>query len=461
MRLIPALLVTAALTLCAPARGQPSAPARMTLDEAVARALANHPRLRASRANEHAAEARVDEARTRELPGVGASAEINRSTANTPPGAFFLASGFVPVAGAPRGTTIDAGSWQTGVSLWANWDVTSLARQAAEVDVALAAKGATEQTTHVRELETAYATADAFVAVLAAREASRAAEASFARARVFHIVVRALVDQDLRPGVDAARAESEVARAETVLARAQQNDALRSAELVEAIGGSDRPIEPEPGTLLAPIDEVRVAPTAAVDAHPVVRQKTMTIERASAQRRAINLQFLPRIDLLASVWLRGSGVYGSAADGLAPNIPNWAIGAVATWNVLDWSAIRARARAADATRDAAVADRDDAALTVTGQVRAASAILEGSVRIARTTPTALATARAVEQQTLARYQAGLAQAVDVADAQRALAQAEADDAVARLEVRRAALLVARAAGNLAPFFASVRAAGGR
>jgi hypothetical protein len=37
-----------------------------------------------------------------------------------------------------------------------------------------------------------------------------------------------------------------------------------------------------------------------------------------------------------------------------------------------------------------------------------------------------------------------------------LAQAEIDDAVARLEVRRAQLLLARASGDLGPFFAQAR-----
>jgi hypothetical protein len=50
--------------------------------------------------------------------------------------------------------------------------------------------------------------------------------------------------------------------------------------------------------------------------------------------------------------------------------------------------------------------------------------------------------------------------VDVADAQRVLAQAEIDDAVARLEVRRALLLFSRASGDLGPFLAQSRSGGG-
>jgi outer membrane protein TolC len=80
------------------------------------------------------------------------------------------------------------------------------------------------------------------------------------------------------------------------------------------------------------------------------------------------------------------------------------------------------------------------------------------MKIAADTPEALAAARTAEQQVTARYQAGLAQVTDVADAQRVLAQAEVDDAVARVEVWRAELLDARAAGNLTPVFSAARGA---
>jgi outer membrane protein TolC len=79
--------------------------------------------------------------------------------------------------------------------------------------------------------------------------------------------------------------------------------------------------------------------------------------------------------------------------------------------------------------------------------------------VAQQTPPALASAKAAEQQALARYQSGLAPVFDVADADRVLAQAEIDDAVARLEVRRALLLLARASGDLGPFLAHARSGG--
>jgi outer membrane protein TolC len=56
----------------------------------------------------------------------------------------------------------------------------------------------------------------------------------------------------------------------------------------------------------------------------------------------------------------------------------------------------------------------------------------------------------------ARYQAGLATVVDVADAQRLLTQAEIEDSLARLRVWRALLTLAASQGNLEPFLQEVR-----
>jgi outer membrane protein TolC len=103
--------------------------------------------------------------------------------------------------------------------------------------------------------------------------------------------------------------------------------------------------------------------------------------------------------------------------------------------------------------EVARAQRSDVEQAVETQIETARQVLEASRRVALNTPIALNAARAAESQATARYRAGLATVVEVAEAQRLLAQAEAEDAVARLNVRRAELLLARAVGDLDPFLA--------
>ena len=63
----------------------------------------------------------------------------------------------------------------------------------------------------------------------------------------------------------------------------------------------------------------------------------------------------------------------------------------------------------------------------------------------------LAAARQTETQATARFQAGLGTIVEVADAQNLLADAEYQDAAAKVDVWRALLADAVAHGDLAPF----------
>jgi outer membrane protein TolC len=449
---VAALFLAGSLT--ALAETVPSRP--MTLDQVVTAALAKHPRIRSGEAQERVTDARVDETRTSRLPGVGVSAQVNRSTGNTPPGAWFSTTGFPPIAGAPRGKTLDSGTWQTGASLWANWDVLAFERQAAAIDAALAARSEASAVAQADRLQVAYEAADAFVQLVEAQETVRAATASVDRAQVLVSMTQPLVQQSLRPGADAARAQAELAAAQTVLARTEQTRDVRRARLAEAMGDASLHVEVDPGRLAEAVDDIPAQPTVPSPNHPDIARTNAEVARAQQQQAVVAVEYLPRLDLVAALWARGSGYLQSPADGLVPDIPNWATGAVVTWSLFDIPAIRARARVASAATDSAAALRDETYLAVAAQLSSATAVLQGAQRVAKQTPATLASARAAEQQIVARYRAGLAPVVDVADAERLLLQAEIDDAVARLEVRRALLAVARAAGDLGPFLAAAR-----
>ena len=73
--------------------------------------------------------------------------------------------------------------------------------------------------------------------------------------------------------------------------------------------------------------------------------------------------------------------------------------------------------------------------------------------MAANTPIEVTAARTATEQATARYQAGLGNIDEVAEAQRLLTQSEIDDALARLGVWRGLLGVATAAGDIQPFVA--------
>jgi outer membrane protein TolC len=335
--------------------------------------------------------------------------------------------------------------------------VTSIIREAAQVDFALAGTAQARAETSLRRLEVAFGAADGFLVLLEARETVRAASAGVERGRIFTTIVKSLVAQDLRPGVDGARADAEVAIAETDLARAEQNELESRAGFVQALGDASSQFEPAPGGLLAAADD-RLLPDR-IGEHPLVREAEAGVLKSERAESVTKLEYLPRVQIMGALWLRGSGLYGSPADGIAPDIPNWAVGATVSWSILDIPGTDARSHAARAEHAASLAHRDEAALAIASEMQRAVAARKGALAVLKTTPTALASAGQAEEQALARYRSALSQAVEVADAERLLTQAEVNDALARLQVLRAELLVARASGDLEPFLARARRGG--
>ena len=76
--------------------------------------------------------------------------------------------------------------------------------------------------------------------------------------------------------------------------------------------------------------------------------------------------------------------------------------------------------------------------------------MKAALEMSRNTPVERQAAIDAETRARARYQNGLAPITEVAEANRLLAQADADDAVARLSVWRAHLALAQARGDLKP-----------
>ena len=103
--------------------------------------------------------------------------------------------------------------------------------------------------------------------------------------------------------------------------------------------------------------------------------------------------------------------------------------------------------------NAETARYDDGLLVIAHERRVAEATLEAARAVVLNTPVQLEAARLTEQQARARYDAGLTSIVEVAEAQNLLAHAEYQDAAARIDVWRALLAQAVAAGDLAPFIA--------
>ena len=307
------------------------------------------------------------------------------------------------------------------------------------------------------QFEVAASAADAYLTLVAAQETVHAAQAGVDGAEVVLRTITAQVNAELRPGADQSRAEAELAAARTQLIQAEQAVDISRATLAQFTGGDPSHIDAAPGSLTQlPANQSPVPLNAA--ANPMVVEQNAAVEQAHAQLRALERTYFPRFYMQGAAYARGSGAETNGErlgglNGLGPNVQDYALGFTVTFPIMDLAALRAREAAQNATIKSQAARSEQLAVDLRAQWNRAVATLNGARRIAANTPVQVSAARTALQQATARYQAGLGNIDEVAEAQRLLTQAEIDDALARLGVWRGLLGIATAAGDIQPFVA--------
>lgn len=461
MGTVPCLVLVLAIALTAtPAVAQPAGP--ITIGDAIAAAVSAHPGTAEATARAEAAAEAVDLARAAYLPKLDAMWQVTRATRNNVFGAFFPQN-VIPISGPVLGTDSFESAWGSATSLVFSAEVFDFGRRSAQVREARAGRDAAAAHADAVRLSAGVRAADLFLTVAGTAKVVEADTTTVARLEQLQRAVGALVSADLRPGADRARVDADLAAARGRLYANEQSLEVARIRLAVAMGQAGASPAVNAAPLLAASPGGLAADAAPVDVatHPTVREGAAQAQAAAAARDAARLAWRPTLLVQGALSARGSGaLLDGAIDngaGLWPDVPNWTAGVSMTFPLFDFGATRARV----AQRGSFViaADARQRALTdeATGAAREARVMAEAARRIAGTVPMRLTAARDAAAQARARYDAGLTGIVDVVEAERVLAQAESDAALAALALWRARLAQAAAAGDLAPFVADAAA----
>src|SRR5436190_11899970 len=453
------LVVVGCLLSPGRAGAQPAVSGPLSLNDAVQLALKNYPAIKESRARAQAADEGIVVARTAYLPRLDLLWQENRATTNNVFGLVLPQSVVPPISGPVLGTRSYDSVWGSAAGVQLSWEALDFGQRKANVDAARAQSSFAKAQTDLTALDVAAAAADAFVTVLAADEAVRAAQANVDRLQVFANNVRTLVANQLRPGADESRANAELAIAKNQVSQAIQTADLARASLADAIGAAGTAVEPA-ASGLANLPQVSPPGAGEFASHPAARAELAVVDTVRARERLLDRSYFPHVYFLSTFAARDSGaqVPGQPlpGTGLWPQVPNWAAGLSVTFPVFDLFTVNAHKRVELQNELAERARYDQTIQTLTTQDARARAVMKAALDIAQNTPIERQAATAAESQARARYGSGLASITEVAEAQRLLAQAEADDAVARLSVWRAVLAAARVRGDLGAFLEQVR-----
>ena len=424
-----------------------------TVDQVVAVALEKYAAVRVSSEKVTEAAQAINLARTAYLPQADFLAQANRATRNNVFGMVLPQSTLPGISGPPLAENSMTNVWGTAIGFLVSWEPFDFGLRAAKVNAASAHQRYAESALTRTKFEIAAGAADGFLTLLAAEQTVKAAAAAVARGKTLEQIVGAQVRAELRPGVDLMRIKAELAMAEAQQIQAEQAVAMAKASLSQFVTTSE--FTAVPGALL---DTPPAAILAQADlrAHPVARERSASVEEAQAIQKLQDKAYYPKFNLQGTTYARGTGANpnfttGGAFSGLGPNIVNWGAGMTVTFPAMALPGLRIQ-RGIDASQTRSEQFRlEQVVQDLAAKLARANAQLAGARRLVDKIPVQMEAARAAEQQATARYKAGLGTIVEVADAQRLLAQTEIDESLAKLAIWRAMLAVSAAQGDIEPF----------
>jgi len=449
---LPAIVFLSLYCIAVAAQDRPSL--ILNFEQAVELALKNYPAIRAAQARSRSAEAGVELARTNYLPRADMLWQQNRATRNNVFGLLLPQSTLPSIAGPQLESTSMSSAWGSAGGLLVSWEPFDFGLRKSNVELAEAISRQAGANEAVTQLDVAAAAADAFLTLLAAEQTVKAAQAGVERAETLAGAVRVLVENQLRPGVDTSRADAELAAAKNQLIQAEQGVELARADLADAVGQAGAHIAIDPGPLLE-LPPEPPAPMVNFSLHPLAIAQTAAIDASRSREKLLSRSYFPKFNWQTAVFSRGSGASldGTFDNGKGwyPDAFNYATGVTISFPVFDIFGLRARRKAESNNTAAEQARYDQVISTLKTQDSRARTLVDSARRIAENTKIQVQAAQETLTRARARYDFGLANIIEMADAQRLLAQTEIEDSVSRLAVWRAMLAAAKLQGDLKPF----------
>ena len=421
-------------------------PVALTLEDAIARGVANAPKLAEARSREAAASATIASRSALGSPSVNATTAYLRTNhvdefgVPQPNGTFRILFPDIP----------DNYRLRAEVAV----PIYTAGRTSAGVEGATADLRAAEADRRVTEADVRLEVSRAYWTLVTARETVKVLEAAVQRMDAWVGDVESRVSVGVAPPNDVLSAKAQGAHQRVQLIQAQNAAALAQLDLARLIGGAPGQSIATSSPVDRPLTGAREAVAQPIDAL-VARARESRTERAGLQSR----QAAWRSSATAALAATKPQIGGTAA--VEPARPNqrfvprtdewktaWDLGVNLTWPLWDGGRARADRAAALAQADALGhrLDEFDALLGV--EIRQRLLDLEANASALEAASEGVAAATEARRVIGERFNAGVATPTDVLDAQTALLQAELERTQISAALRLGEARLLRAIGGL-------------
>ncbi len=395
----------------------------LSLDEAVAAAIKNHPQIVEARSNLTGAEARMGQALANYYPQISFAADWSKGRS------FFTAQESIK---------------QTEVSteaLYLKQTIYDFGRTSGAVDASRGNREAADKTLTITRQDLALRVKGAFYLliatekqVVAVRENVRARDEIFRQAQEFF-------NQGIKAKVDVARAEAILFAAKTSLIRAENNREIARIELANAMGIASlgERVLVEPSSALLPLPERVSSLQAALRTRAELQQFAALKSAASGNLMSAKSSYLPILSGAASI--------GYADRDFPPTGNVWGVGLNLTIPLFSGFSSLEQVRETTATINSIEARQNNLKLQIIKEVE--SAWLDGNEAAARMVSTQKEITAANESKSLAegRYQEGVGSIIEVTDAQSQALGAKTSNIQAMFDYYTALARLDRAVGK--------------
>lgn len=416
----------------------------MALPQALEYARAHQPSILAARARLAATELDTRVPGAMYLPRLAATVQGYAATTNNSTALYVSAPGLdLPRVG---GTAANTRRWSpdpsTLAALGVRQELYDFGRISALQALTNAGVEVERGRTDLARLDLDLAVESAFFGVQGAKRVRDAAESAYQRSRTNRDAALAGVRAGLRPPIDLTRAEADLSRFDVARLDANENVVAAQASFAAVVGVTDHLLD-----ATGEVDEAPPAPTLdqaiedALSRDPLVHERMANLDAQRASTRLIESELRPDIALTATVSGRAGGASPTSGaipegSGFLPDVPNWDVGLLLTWPLFD-GAVLARARASRAREVARRLEIDEIKEALGGRVQGVYVELDAARQALPALDQALTAAKANYAQASTRFKAGLGTAVELADAEAILAQAEVNVAIGRFRLATA------------------------
>jgi len=422
------------------------------LKDLLEKAKADYPLLKAKRFESAAGEDQVRYTKSAAIPSVDAGYQVNYATYNNITG-MATAQHFVPISGPPSATNSGEAVLGTAGGLLMNWELFTFGQRKSKVESAKAALDYQKADEQNEVFQHQIRTANAYLDLLVTHELVKVYRRNLSRSEDNVRIVRSLTGSGLRPGVDTAIFQAELARAKVDLLNHERLWQAQQLQLSELLGDRHATQFTVDSSYA---QRLPVLPDSLASAqHPSISLAARKLKISEYEKISLQRSLYPKLSLWGTAYGRGSGIrydgYVHSADGLSFSRYNYGTGLVLSIPLLQFTRTQYQIRSQHAQVQANQERLNAATLQLDKQKQLAEVTLINSLKIAHESPAFFTASIYAYKGLLSRYNSGLLDYTEMIQAQYNLVRSEADLRRSYIEAWKSLLYLSAVNGDLNAF----------